>query len=555
MSSANKTTNNRNRKYDRRRKLVAVIALILAALMVLTLAVSMAYADVNDSSASSESTGNTGMEAVPIEAVNDSSSNEAGTEDTINAAGGPCTSLQKGSVYIDNIDVTGMTEAEAQAAVDARIAQLAASPIILTAGEKSVTVTAGDLGLRYDNTDVVKEALSIGTKGNILKRFMADQYVTCNGAIVIDLDLKVSGEAVRQVVENQAQSLNCDPVNTGLTLDGVGNFYVTPATDGVAVKNEQSVTKIMDYMDHQWHGGQGTVTLAADLTPGQDRSEELSQVTNLLGTCTTYYSINGARDVNITLATAACDGLVLYPGEEYNADTVIGPTTEAEGYKVGTAYADGEIVDAYGGGVCQVSSTLYGAVLQAELQVEERHNHSYQVTYVDPSMDAALSDTGMNFRFVNNTSAPIYIQGVAADGAVTFNIYGQEYRPANRTVEYVYKTGESKEYETEYKTDTKSEVGSIKVSGGVNSLDAELYKQVYVDGVLESEDRVNSSYYEQLPLTYKIGVKDAEPAMLEAINAGINAKNLDQIKAAIAGQTYTAPESSDAGDENTTEEQ
>ena len=112
----------------------------------------------------------------------------------------------------------------------------------------------------------------------------------------------------------------------------------------------------------------------------------------------------------------------VYPGEEYSVLEHITPFTEANGYKLAGSYLNGQVVDSLGGGICQVSTTLYNAVLRAELNVTERHNHSMVVTYVDKSADAAIAESaGKDFRFVNNTEHPIYIEGYTHDKKITFS--------------------------------------------------------------------------------------------------------------------------------------
>lgn len=109
--------------------------------------------------------------------------------------------------------------------------------------------------------------------------------------------------------------------------------------------------------------------------------------------------------------TSKLNGKVLYPGEEISVCDNMVPFTEENGYEPAASYANGAVVESFGGGICQVSTTLYQAVLQAELEVTERHNHSMIVKYVEPSMDAAIAEGAKDFRFVNNTEAPIYIEG------------------------------------------------------------------------------------------------------------------------------------------------
>ena len=130
------------------------------------------------------------------------------------------------------------------------------------------------------------------------------------------------------------------------------------------------------------------------------------------------------------------NGTVLYPGEEFSVGQTIGPLTAAGGYELAGAYENGQTVQSYGGGVCQVSTTLYNAVLKAELEVTQRSNHSMIVTYVKPSMDAAIAGDYKDLKFVNNLDAPIYIEGYTVGKDIYFNIYGQETRPSNRKVTY-----------------------------------------------------------------------------------------------------------------------
>ena len=101
---------------------------------------------------------------------------------------------------------------------------------------------------------------------------------------------------------------------------------------------------------------------------------------------------------------------------------------------------NGLTVDTYGGGICQVSSTLYNAVILAELGVAQRQPHSMLVDYVKPSQDAAIAGDYKDMKLENTTDAPIYIEGYMSGGNITFTIYGKETRPANRSIKFVSET-------------------------------------------------------------------------------------------------------------------
>ena len=160
------------------------------------------------------------------------------------------------------------------------------------------------------------------------------------------------------------------------------------------------------------------------------------------------------------------------------------------------SYLNGKTVESLGGGICQVSSTLYNAVLMAELEVVERSPHSMLVSYVQESADAAIAGTYKDFKFKNNSDAPIYIEGyTTSDKQVVFTIYGQETRPANRKITYTNKIISTTPAVTQLIADGAQGIGYRMVESGHNGCKAELYKNVYIDGKLQSSERVNKSSY------------------------------------------------------------
>jgi len=205
------------------------------------------------------------------------------------------------------------------------------------------------------------------------------------------------------------------------------------------------------------------------------------------------------------------------------------------------SYLNGMVVDSLGGGICQVSTTLYNAVLLSELEVTERHNHSMIVSYVDPSADAAIAESsGKDFKFVNNTNYPIYIEGHTEDKKITFTIYGVETRPENRTVKYESEVLERIEPTTETIIASASQpIGFIDVQSAHIGYKAQLWKIVEEDGVEVSREQVNSSSYKMTPRTATVGTATADPAAKGAIDAAIATGSIDHVKA-VAGAIVAA---------------
>ena len=208
--------------------------------------------------------------------------------------------------------------------------------------------------------------------------------------------------------------------------------------------------------------------------------------------------------------------------------------TAAGGYELAGAYENGQPVQSYGGGVCQVSTTLYNAVLKAELEVTQRSNHSMIVTYVKPSMDAANAGDYKDLKFVNNLYAPIYIEGYTVGKDIYFNIYRQETRPSNRKVTYESEVVSEEDPGTQFVA-TGDAVGSISTTQGKHmGYVARLWKIVTVDGVEQSRDAINKSTYKSSPKIVNVGTVSADPNATAAVNAALATGDEATIYATVA---------------------
>ena len=311
------------------------------------------------------------------------------------------------NVYIGEVAVGGMTSAEAKEAVEDYVKENKDGDVVLTAGENSVTVKTSDLGLTWGNTQVVDEAVGIGKSGNLIKRYK-DKKDLENQNKVYDIVYTVDTQKVTEVLNEQALKLDQKAVNASLTREN-GDFVYTDGKQGISVNVDDSVKEIREYFNSGWDGADATIALVADVVEPEGNKESLAKVKDVLGTYHTNFSDSSAsRITNIKNAVSKIDGTVLYPGEEFSVYAAIAPLDAGNGYELAGAYENGTTVQSYGGGVCQVSTTLYNAVLYSELDVTQRSNHSMMVHYVDPSRDAAIAGTYKDLKFKNSSEAPIY---------------------------------------------------------------------------------------------------------------------------------------------------
>ncbi|MGN0315332.1 MAG: VanW family protein [Fusicatenibacter sp.] len=460
-------------------------------------------------------------------------------------------------IYIEDISVGGMTEAEIHQAVDGKMEILKTSAIHLGVGEEAAQVSAEELGLSWVNQDLIQQALSVGQKGNVLERFKVNKRLEQGEPITLSLTFSVDPDAVRQAVETYAVPLNRDAVDASLSREN-GTFVVYEGQDGYTVNMDASVEKVINYMTNTWRGGLGSVTMETEISPAGGDPSQLSLVQDVLGQSSTDYSgSNRNRKQNVSTGTSRINGTVLYPGESFSVTDAVTPFDEENGYAPAASYEMGSVVESYGGGICQVSTTLYLAVLRAELEVTQRYNHSMIVNYVKPSMDAAIAEGVKDFCFVNNTDAPIYILGYADGSDVGFVIYGHETRDPNRSISYESKTLTTTECTTSLSADSSAAYGSVtRVSSGHVGYTAELWKVIEINGN-ETREQVNSSTYNMTPNKYTVGTKTDDPDAKAAMQAAIAANDLGKVEEAAAkypgGKSQSAaPQSS--GEEGSVEE-
>ena len=198
-------------------------------------------------------------------------------------------------------------------------------------------------------------------------------------------------------------------------------------------------------------------------------------------------------------------------------------------------------MDSVGGGVCQVATTLYNAVIRAELDIVQRYNHSMIVSYVKPSDDAAIAGTYKDLKFKNNLDNPVYIEGYCSGGIITFNVYGVETRPANREISFRSETLSEENPVTQFNFDAGQPVGYFNTEqsahkGGT----ARLWKTVTVDGTVQSDEIFNNSKYKSSPKIVTVGTGGASAEVVAQLQAAAAANDEGSVKSIAASAAAAA---------------
>ena len=442
-------------------------------------------------------------------------------------------------VYIGDVAVGGMTAEEAKQAVLTSVDGKLDAEITLRAGENEKTVTARELGVEWANTYIAEEASLIGKVGNLIQRYKDTKDLE-NEDKVYAVEYSADYDKVAAWLEENTAELNQDAVNNGLKRED-GAFVIVEGQEGIEVDVAASAESLVAYFTEGWDGTSGSISLAANVVEPEGAKEDLESIQDVLGSFSTYFGDSAAgRITNVKHATSLIDGTVLYPGEEFSVYDAIAPLNAENGYELAGAYENGTTVESYGGGVCQVSTTLYNAVIRAELEVTERFNHSMLVSYVKPSMDAAIAGTYKNLRFVNSYDKPIYIEGYTSGGTLYFNIFGDETRPANREVQFESETVSEDQPVPQFNA-TSDPIGVISRTQKAHvGKVARLWKIVLVDGVEESREVFNNSKYNASPDIYSVGTASANADAVYAITTALASQDEATIRAAAEYWSDTA---------------
>ncbi|MBO6214288.1 MAG: VanW family protein [Lachnospiraceae bacterium] len=440
-------------------------------------------------------------------------------------------------VSIGGIDVGGMTSTEAYNAILSTLDQVSDEEITLKAGDKTLTITPKDMGYTISNPHITETALNYGNTGNLIQRYMDRQSIANGETKDFSLTYTADASRIKSFLEANREDLETEKQEYGLKRED-GEFIITDGAEGIKLNIDKDASQIKAYFENEFNSGDNrTIELETDVEELAANKDDLLAVKDVLGTFST--SVAGSttdRSQNVRNGASKINGNVVYPGEVFSVDETLQPYTIENGYKEGAAYEDGKTVMSIGGGICQVSTTLYNAVIRAELEVVERSAHSMTVGYVKLSEDAAVSEGVKDFKFRNNLDKPVYIESYVSGSTLVANIYGEETRPSNREVIF--------ESETTSQTDPTvilNPDGALPVGVIVRTSDsphtgytARLWKIVKVDGVEQSREIFNNSKYRATDAVYSVGMVTDNGEVYAALDAAVAANDLASAQAIIA---------------------
>lgn len=345
--------------------------------------------------------------------------------------------LPKGT-KVDDLDLSGVAEAEVSTKIENWAKDKLEESRVLLYNDTEIPLTLSDIGVKVDTEKMIEDVkLTPGTS--------------------LDSVLKVDFQTAKQRLEEELKPLNKPAKDAAYTIQN-DQVVIQPGENGQVVSVEELLSRIQTTPLQKIPD---RIEIPMAEVPPVKTTEAVKALAfdSVVGEYSTKFLVNEKnRSANLTKAAKALDGMVLLPGAVLSFNDKIGPREPETGYKEAYVIVDGEYVQGTGGGICQVSSTLYNAVLLSNLEVVERLPHAVAVSYVPAGQDATVNYPNIDFKFKNNTASLVYIRTAVQPGILTIRIFGKK---TDKTVRIERQVEKTIPYKTERRYDPKLPKGRV----------------------------------------------------------------------------------------------
>ena len=474
-------------------------------------------------------------------------------------------------VKIEGIDVSGLSAEEAKGKLETIYTEKLETEIPVQYNEYETTINANLFETQYNVEDAVKKAIEIGKEGNIFENNYKILFALI-GKQDIKVEMQLNEEAAKKIIEDLGTNLPGVVIESSYYIED-NKLIITKGQAGVKIDTDKlleelkeklkGTEKITDYITipvteeqptaididkiheeiykevkdayytqnpfeiHPEEEGIDFDVEAAKKALEEDKEEyeidlkitKPKVTTSQIGTeafpdqlatfRTNYDGGDKDRTTNLQLACNKINGKVVMPNETFSYNKTLGARTAAAGYKNAKVYEAGQVVDGIGGGICQISTTLYNAVLRANLEIVERRNHQFVTSYVEAGMDATVVYGMTDFKFKNTRKYPVKIIASAKNGVATVSLYGikesEEYTFSFRTV-----TVSTIPTSTKYIDDATLPAGTEKVKQkGANGKKTETYMTKMLNGKIVETKILSRDTYDAMQRIVLRGTKGA----------------------------------------------
>lgn len=407
-------------------------------------------------------------------------------------------------VTMMGVDLSGLTKEEARVKIETEVLdKLKSTSIDILVKDKTYNLSYSNLNITLGVDPILNEAMSVGKN----LEFEAKVERISSG-VVEDLAVSFTTDEAKiaEFVSTVAKEVNQEAKDATVKKDG-STFTVTAHADGLVLDEAKLIADISSAVADV--NGEKTLTAEIVVSHPKVTSESLQKINGQLASYTTYYGTSAAgRKYNVGLAASRINGDVIMPGETYSFLGGVGTVSLATGYKEAGIYVGNKVESGVGGGLCQVSSTLYQAALHSNVGIASRRNHSMAVSYLDPGMDAVVFAPSLDLKLTNNYSSPVYIYAYGAEGKLTVAFYGNTADMGGKTYKVYSETTAVIQPTVITKQDSTMFVGTEEVEQKpVIGYKSKTYRQTIQNGTVIKTEVISQDSYKKVDKIIKVGTK------------------------------------------------
>lgn len=472
-------------------------------------------------------------------------------------------------VKIEGIDVSGLSREEAKAKIETVYNAKKEEDIILKYNDFETTISQDILETNYDLDKAVNEAISLGKDGNIITNNYNILFALL-GKKNIKVDMSINEEQIKDEIENIQTNIPGTIIEPDYYVEN-DKLIITPGQEGIKISVDNLINRIKNTlktassnqqyieipMDNVWpdkidiekihdeiykevqdaYLTENPITIHPEVEGVDFDIEEAKKILendseqyeiplkitkpnvtmeqigaeafpNKISFYSTRYDGGDVnRSTNLELACEKINDVIVLPGETFSYNKTLGERSKAAGYKTAKVYENGEVVDGIGGGICQISSTLYNAVLKANLEIVERRNHQFITSYVEEGRDATVAYGVTDFKFKNSRKYAIKIKASASNGVATIEIFGIK-EEVEYQISFDTKTISTIPYTVKYIDDNTLKTGTEVVKQkGANGIVTETYLIKSLNGQVVSNTLLSKDTYSAMQRIVLRGIK------------------------------------------------
>lgn len=368
-------------------------------------------------------------------------------------------------IKIINIDIGNLTKEEATAKILPEITVLLKQPLTLQVEKDTVLLPLDQIGLTITAEATIEQAYKLGRNSNLIQKAITKTQAAFWGINLIP-NINWDEPKLTDILKKNLSSYEQAAIDAAYLISEDNQISIQPEKKGRTIDLEGLIAQIkaLNIL------APNPITIAfQEVSPANSTDQlEKYKITGLLAHySTTYNSSQVNRANNIRLATQRLNGKLVKPGETFSFNETVGPRNSAAGYKEAPVIINKKMSTGLGGGVCQVSSTLYNVLLLADLPIIERTNHDFAVKYVPRGQDATVDYGNLDLKFKNDTEKYILIKCTTGHNSINFSLYGQV--NADREVSI----------------STNTEYSNV----------VETWRTVMINGKLHKREKISSSHY------------------------------------------------------------